>query len=53
MVRAVTMSMVAEHLQKNGSVKLKMEQAYNWGRGAANRCSVFSILAHVTLIRIL
>ena len=32
---------VAEHLPKNESVKLTMEQAYNWGRGSKCGCSVF------------
>ena len=45
------MSMVEEHLPKNGSVKLTMEQAYNWGK--VNRCSVFSMLVLIILIKVL
>ena len=48
MVRAVMMSTstVVEHLPKNGSMKLTMDRG-------VNRCTVFPILAHVTLIKIL
>ena len=39
------MSMVVEHLPKNGSMQLTMDRG-------VNRCTVFSTLAHVTLIKI-
>ena len=40
---------IVEHFPINGGMKLKMEQAYNWvGRGLTG-CSVFSILAHVSM----
>ena len=43
------MSMVVEHLPKwKYMYETDNRRAYNWGNRGVNRCSVFSILAHVT-----